>query len=71
MQDPAAPHTVRRMGASSGWNLVARRPPRARVAPKPARHLASVPCAGVQDEPDAKPHEREPARRTRAAKLDR
>ena len=34
-----------RMGASSGWNLVARRPPRARVAAKrPARHLASVPA---------------------------
>ena len=33
------------MGASSGWNLVARRPSRARVAAKkPARHLASVPC---------------------------
>ena len=34
------------MGASSGWNLVARRPPRARVAPKlPARHLVSAPSA--------------------------
>jgi hypothetical protein len=33
------------MGASSGWNLVARRPPRARVAPvSPTRHLVSVPC---------------------------
>ncbi len=33
------------MGASSGWNLVARRPPRARVAAKrPARHLVSVPA---------------------------
>ena len=36
------------MGASSGWNLVARRPPRARVAPvSPTRHLVSTPC--VQD----------------------
>jgi hypothetical protein len=32
------------MGASSGWNLVARRPPRPRAASKPpARHLVSVP----------------------------
>jgi len=33
------------MGASSGWNLVARRPPRTRAAAKrPARHLVSVPA---------------------------
>jgi len=33
------------MGASSGWNLVARRPPRIRAAAKrPARHLVSVPA---------------------------
>jgi len=32
------------MGASSGWNLVARRPPRRRAAPKSsARHLVLVP----------------------------
>jgi hypothetical protein len=32
------------MGASSGWNLVARRPPRRRAASKPpARHLVLVP----------------------------
>jgi hypothetical protein len=31
------------MGASSGWNLVARRPPRSRAASKPARHLVLVP----------------------------
>ncbi len=39
------PQQGERMGASSGWNLVARRPSRTRVAAKkPARHLASVPC---------------------------
>jgi hypothetical protein len=70
MQDPAARRTVRGMGASSGWNLVARRSPRARVAPKPARHLVSRPCGG-QAEPDAKPVERQPARRGRATKPDR
>jgi hypothetical protein len=38
------------MGASSGWNLVARRPPRARAASKPpARHLVSVPYASSAD----------------------
>jgi hypothetical protein len=40
-----------RMGASSGWNLVARRPPRAGIAtPKSARHLVSVPCGEAVDE---------------------
>jgi hypothetical protein len=34
------------MGASSGWNLVARRPPRARVAQvSPTRHLVKVPLS--------------------------
>jgi hypothetical protein len=63
MQEEPAARTVRRMGASSGWNLVARRPLRARVAPKPARHLASVPC-GPQAETAPKPVERERERPT-------
>lgn len=38
------------MGASSGWNLVARRPSRFRAAPKPpARHLVSVPSGPNAD----------------------
>ena len=58
------------MGASSGWNLVARRPPRARVAPvPPTRHRVSAPpCmqggegASSRDErPDV--HERVPEKR--------
>jgi len=48
------------MGASSGWNLVARRPSRARVATKrPARHLVSVPC-GPDAEAKPAPQDAEP-----------
>jgi hypothetical protein len=61
MQDRAGVRTVRHMGASSGWNLVARRPPRARVAPKPARHLVSLPC-GAHAETGSRPPERGPER---------
>ena len=48
------------MGASSGWNLVARRPPRARVAPVlPARRLVSAPSA--RRAADAQEHDVRPA----------
>ena len=41
---PAPRANGERMGASSGWNLVARRSPRARAASKaPARHPVLVP----------------------------
>ena len=57
------------MGASSGWNLVARRPLRARVAPtKPARHLVSVPCgppAATEARDEARTGPRGPASATR------
>ena len=41
------------MGVSSGWNLVARRPPRLRVVPAPkpsARHLTLVPSPGGDED---------------------
>jgi len=44
------------MGASSGWNLVARRPPRPRAAPKsPARHLRLVPRVAGADPDRTRP----------------
>lgn len=46
----AGPDDGERMGASSGWNLVARRPSRTRLcAKRPARHLVSVPPAHDSD----------------------
>lgn len=48
------------MGASSGWNLVARRPSRARLAAvKSTRHLVSVPTGQAAASSDAEP--RQPA----------
>jgi hypothetical protein len=59
------------MGASSGWNLVARRQPRVRAASKkqPARHLVSVP-SGPRADTGRRPGEPQHASRAPGAPRD-
>jgi hypothetical protein len=64
MQAPSVLRTVRAMGASSGWNLVMRRPARLRATPTSAARtvvrLARVPSGTARQSAVEHPRARRP-----------